>query len=133
MRKLARVRDCLSFLIPSTRVVVYRHYYEKFSPGFLSLVLSFLLFPLVLCRIYLCLPFYLVSFYLLFRLFPHFLYPHRPKDLFFSFFLLHQLRGSIHCHATEQTIAQEEKKKRKAVAVVAIIIVCIYLDRFFCS
>jgi hypothetical protein len=51
------------------------------------------------------------------------------------FFLLHQLLGSILCHATEQTIAEkeEEEKKigRKAGAVVTIIIVCIYLDRFF--
>jgi hypothetical protein len=65
------------------------------------------------------LPFRPSSFYMLFRLFPHFLYPHRPKDFFFSFFflllffLLHKLRGSILCHATEQRIANEKKERKK--------------------
>lgn len=141
MRKLARVRDCLSFFVLSTRVeymgIIRRHFPRRFFLFFFLLVLCFSVHKLYI------LAFPSQFFLLALPPFPTFSLSTSSQRLLFSlflppcfFFLLHQLLGSILCHATEQTIAekeQEEEKKigRKAGAVVTIIIVCIYLDRFF--
>ena len=125
MRKLARASDCLSFLVLSTRIaymgISRRHFPRVFFSLSLSVVFSFFLFCALASTNCIFLPFHPSSFYLLFCLFPHFLYPHRRKVFaFFSssssllrFFLLHQLWGSILCHATEQTIGEEGKKEKK--------------------
>ncbi len=93
---------------------------RNFPPAFILFFLFFFVFCALASTNCICLPFHPSSFCLLFRLFPYFLYPHRPKDFFFSFFfiscfffLLHQLRCSILCHETEQTIAKEEEEKKR--------------------
>ncbi len=118
---------------------IHRHYYEKFSPGFHSFFFSFFLRVLCLSVHKLYMLAFPSQFFLLalppFPIFSLSTSSQRLLFLFFFlscfFFLLHQLRGSILCHETEQTIAkeEEEKKERKAVAVVAIMIVRIYIDR----
>jgi hypothetical protein len=101
MRKLARVRDCLSFLIPSTRVVVYRHYYEKFSPGFLSLVLSFIYACLSISFLFTCSSVFSHIFFIR-------IVPKTSFSLFF-FYINYEVLSTV----MQQSKRSHKKKKKK--------------------
>jgi hypothetical protein len=116
MRKLARVRDCLSLLVLSTRQVCMGHYCEKFSP-ILSLSLSSCSVFQRPQIVYACLSIAVSS--ACSSVFSHIFFIRIVLKTSFSlfFFLLRffyyiNYESLFFCHATEQTIAKGEKKKK---------------------
>jgi D-alanyl-lipoteichoic acid acyltransferase DltB (MBOAT superfamily) len=87
MRKLARVRDCLSFLVSSSRVIIYMVIImrRKFSQLSFS-VFSFFFLLVLSSSVH---KLYMLAFPFQFFLLALRLFQHRPKDSFFSrFFFL---------------------------------------------
>jgi hypothetical protein len=134
MRKLARVRDCLSLLVLSTRQVCMGHYCEKFSP-ILSLSLSSCSVFQRPQIVYACLSIAVSS--ACSSVFSHIFFIRIVLKTSFSLFFFSCVFSitsimSLYSSVMQQSKrSQKEKKKRKAVAVVAIIVVRICPDRFF--
>ncbi len=143
MRKLARVRDCLSFFVLSTRIeymgIIRRHFPRHFFLFFFLLVLCFSVHKLYI------LAFPSQFFLLALPPFPTFsLSTSSQRLLFFSFssiLLFFPITSIIRFYPVSCNRANDRRERtrrrkkigRKAGAVVTIIIVCIYLDRFFLS
>ena len=112
---------------------------RNFPPAFFLFFFLFFVFYALASTNCICLPFHPSSFCLLFRLFPHFLYPHRPKDFFFSFFSLafffyyinYEVLSSVMQQSKRSQKNEEKKKKEKLSLLLPLSLYAFIIDRFF--